>query len=190
MVSMQQRAVADPAMRETLDDIRQRISALALIYRTLYQGPNLTRVDLKSFLEDLTAQLVMSEAVRGHAVDTTLTADHLSVDPDRLAPLALFAVEAITNAQKHAFQGRGGALRITFTALDETATLEIADSGGGDQKGALQRVKKGVGGVLMSAFARQLGGTCAFSQNENGGLTALLIFPVADPKQAGNQPPA
>jgi len=72
--------------RETLDDIRQRIAAIALIYRTLYQGPNLRQVDLKSFLEDLTAQLVMSESLRGHAVDTNLTADHLSVDPDRLAP--------------------------------------------------------------------------------------------------------
>ncbi|MEI7932026.1 MAG: histidine kinase dimerization/phosphoacceptor domain -containing protein, partial [Alphaproteobacteria bacterium] len=30
MVSMQQRAVSDPVMRETLDDIRQRIAALAL----------------------------------------------------------------------------------------------------------------------------------------------------------------
>ncbi len=187
MVSMQQRAVADPVMRETLDDIRQRIAALALIYRTLYQGPNLQRVDLKSFLEDLTAQLVMSEAVRGHAVDTQLTADHLSVDPDRLAPLALFAVEAITNAQKHAFHGRGGALLINFSATEDTARLEITDSGAGDPKGALERVKKGVGGVLMSAFARQLGGAVAFSASDVGGLTAVMTFPVADPNQAGNQ---
>jgi two-component sensor histidine kinase len=192
MVSMQQRAITDPVMRETLDDIRQRIAALALIYRTLYQGPNLRQVDLKTFLEDLTAQMVMSESARGHAVDTALTADHLSVDPDRLAPLALFAVEAITNAHKHAFHGRGGTLRIAFHGSGDKATLEIADSGGeGDPAGAVERLKKGVGGILMTAFARQLGGSVTFSPNEGGGLTALLTFPLPDPAaETGNLPPA
>ena len=186
MVSMQQRAVSDPVMRETLDDIRQRIAALALIYRTLYQGPNLRQVDLKTFLEDLTTQMVMGESLRGHVVDTSLTADHLSVDPDRLAPLALFTVEAITNAHKHAFHGRGGVLRITFQAQGEKARLEIADSGGGDAENAIERLKRGVGGVLMNAFARQLGGSVTFSVNDEGGITALLTFPLPDPVETGN----
>ena len=107
---MQQRALTDPAARAAMSDTRQRITALALIYRALYQGPDLKRVDLRPFLEELTAQLVAGELLHGPAVRTELDVDALVIDPDRLAPLALFAVEAITNAQKHAFAGRGGAL--------------------------------------------------------------------------------
>jgi two-component sensor histidine kinase len=180
MVSMQQRSITDPGARGVLQDIRQRIGALALVYRTLYQGSNLQRVDLKGFLEELTAQLIVSESIRGEMVDTDLRADSLSIDPDRLAPLALFAVEAITNAQKHAFHGRGGELKVHFKVSDETARLEISDSGGGDPEAALTRLRKGVGETLMSAFARQLGGAASFTTNPSGGLTAALEFPLAE----------
>ena len=107
---MQQRALTDPAARAAMSDTRQRITALALIYRALYQGPDLRRVDLRQFLEELTAQLIAGEVRHGPLVRTELEVDALVIDPDKLAPLALFAVEAITNAQKHAFAGRGGAL--------------------------------------------------------------------------------
>ena len=103
LLNMQQRALTDPAARAAMCDTRQRITALALIYRALYQGPDLKRVDLRPFLEELTAQLVAGEIGTGPAVRTELAADALVIDPDQLAPLALFAVEAITNAQKHAF---------------------------------------------------------------------------------------
>ena len=45
-----------------MSDTRQRITALALIYRALYQSPDLKRVDLRQFLEELIAQLVAGDA--------------------------------------------------------------------------------------------------------------------------------
>ena len=99
LLNMQQRALADPAARAAMSDTRQRVTALALIYRASYQGPDLKRVDLRPFLEELTAQLVSGDVVHGPAVRTELSVDALVIDPDGLAPLALFAVEAITDAQ-------------------------------------------------------------------------------------------
>lgn len=175
LISMQQRSLADPAARAAMQDTRQRISALALVYRALYQGPDLKRVDLRHFLEELIAQLIVSTSGE-HKVRTELSADDLTIDPDKLAPLALFAVEAITNAQKHAFQGRGGALRVDFRVEGETATIEIADDGGGGAAPAT--LGDGVGRTLMMAFARQLGGKADFNVNAYGGLTARLVFPT------------
>ena len=45
LLSMQQRTLNDPASRAALGDTRQRISALALIYRTLYQSHDLRHAD-------------------------------------------------------------------------------------------------------------------------------------------------
>ncbi|HEX5378615.1 MAG TPA: histidine kinase dimerization/phosphoacceptor domain -containing protein, partial [Phenylobacterium sp.] len=95
LLNMQQRALSDPAARAAMSDTRQRITALALIYRALYQGPDLKRVDLRTFLEELTAQLIAADSLHGAGVETELHVDTLIIDPDRLAPLALFAVEAI-----------------------------------------------------------------------------------------------
>jgi len=188
LLNMQQRALADPAARAAMSDTRQRITALALIYRALYQGPDLKRVDLRPFLEELTAQLVSSEMRHGPGVRTELTVDALVIDPDRLAPLALFAVEAITNAQKHAFSTRGGLLRLSFTVRGEEAELEISDDGEAaeDALGV-----SGVGRTLMTAFARQLRGRAELVRNAQGGITARLIFPTpaADAPQPNRATP-
>jgi two-component sensor histidine kinase len=182
---MQQRALADPAARAAMSDTRQRITALALIYRALYQGPDLKRVDLRPFLEELTAQLVAGEMLHGPAVRTELAVDALVIDPDRLAPLALFAVEAITNAQKHAFADRGGVLTLSFHVMGEEAELTISDDG---QVAAEGLAAKGVGRTLMTAFARQLRGRAELVRNERGGVTARLIFPTPSADDAAPGP--
>jgi len=174
LLNMQQRSLADPAARAAMSDTRQRITALALIYRALYQGPDLKRVDLRPFLEELTAQLVAGEMLHGPAVQTELAVDALVIDPDRLAPLALFAVEAITNAQKHAFRARGGLLAVNFTVRGDEAELTISDDGEAPDDAL---VSSGVGRTLMNAFARQLRGRAELVRNPNGGITARLVFP-------------
>lgn len=189
LLNMQQRALTDPAARAAMSDTRQRITALALIYRALYQGPDLKRVDLRPFLEELTAQLVAGEMLHGPPVRTELKVDALVIDPDRLAPLALFAVEAITNAQKHAFAARGGTLALHFTVRGPEAELEISDDGEAPDDAL---VASGVGRTLMTAFARQLRGRAELVRNPQGGITARLIFPTLgaetpSPATTGNQ---
>ncbi|WP_430423218.1 sensor histidine kinase [Phenylobacterium sp.] len=189
LLNMQQRALSDPAARSAMSDTRQRITALALIYRALYQGPDLKRVDLRPFLEELTAQLINGELAHGQSVRTELKVDPLVIDPDRLAPLALFAVEAITNAQKHAFAGRGGTLKLNFSVRGEEAELEISDDGEAEESAL---VSSGVGRTLMTAFARQLRGRAEITRNAAGGVTAKLIFPTpaidrAEPEPRGNR---
>ncbi|HEX2559165.1 sensor histidine kinase [Phenylobacterium sp.] len=186
LLNMQQRALTDPAARAAMSDTRQRITALALIYRALYQSPDLKRVDLRAFLEELTAQLVAGEMLRGPPVRTELDVEPLVIDPDRLAPLALFAVEAITNAQKHAFAGRGGELTVHFSVSGDEALLEIADDGTAPEEAL---VASGVGRTLMTAFARQLRGRSELVQNAAGGITARLIFPAPTPESVANSPP-
>jgi two-component sensor histidine kinase len=183
LLSMQQRALSDPAARAAMSDTRQRITALALIYRALYQGPDLKRVDLRPFLEELTAQLVASEMLHGPGVRTDISVDALVIDPDRLAPLALFAVEAITNAQKHAFAQRGGVLTVNFHVQGDEARLEISDDG---EAGEDALVASGVGRTLMTAFARQLRGRAELTRNAEGGVTARLLFPTPSADGAGS----
>ena len=174
LLNMQQRALTDPAARTALNDTRQRITALAQIYRALYQGPDLKRVDLRPFLEELTALLLAGDMSGGGAIRTEVHADPLVIDPDRLAPLALFAVEAITNAQKHALAERGGVLTVDFFVRGEEAELAIGDDGPGAPKGPVE----GVGRTLMTAFARQLRGKLLFEESPVGGLLVRLIFPT------------
>jgi two-component sensor histidine kinase len=187
LLNMQQRALSDPSARAAMSDTRQRITALALIYRALYQGPDLRRVDLREFLEDLIATLVMTDSGTGGQIETRLTIEPLIIDPDRLAPLALFAVEAITNAKKHGLGESGGVLTVLFRVRGQEAELSITDSG--RAAGAEPVVGEGVGRTLMTAFARQLRGSLSFCSCPGEGLTARLVFPAPPPDAPSGQAP-
>lgn len=171
LLSMQQRALEDPAARLAISETRQRITALALIYRALYQGVDLKRVDLRPFLEELTAQVMAGDG--SHGLRTEVHADPLVIDPDQLAPLALFAVEAINNAQKHDFADRGGVLRVDFHVRGDEAELSISDDGA-----PVDLSTTGMGRTLMTAFARQLRGKVIFDTPAEGGMVARLVFPT------------
>lgn len=172
LLSMQQRALTDPAAKAAVGDTRQRISALALIYRTLYQSDDLRYADARTFLTELVGQLVASETARGQLVTSSVEADSLVVDPDKLAPLALWLVEAVTNAQKHAFAGRGGVLKIRFSVRGETSVLEVQDDG----PGVSETFRAGVGRTLMGAFAKQLRGSVELVPAKGGGTIARMTF--------------
>ncbi len=175
LLNMQQRALSEPAAQMAMADTRQRIAALALIYRALYQSPDLRRVDLRDFLEELIPQLML-EAGKGGRIQTQIRVEPLAIDPDRLAPLALFAVEAITNARKHGLGDTGGCISVTCEVSEGWAELAISDGGSGASANPTARV--GVGRTLMEAFARQLRGKVDFAPNPDGGLTTCLKFPT------------
>lgn len=179
LLNMQQRALTDPAAREAMSDTRQRITALALIYRALYQSPDLRSVDVRQFLEELVAQLSAGEGGRPSAIQTELQADDLEIDPDKLAPLALFAVEAITNARKHAFGDAGGTVKVRFSVAADDVTFEVSDNGRGIPA---EPSSPGVGRTLMSAFARQLRGTSDVEASETG-TCVRLVFPKPEPPE-------
>jgi two-component sensor histidine kinase len=182
LLNMQQRALTDPGARAAMKDTRQRITALALIYRALYQSETLKQVDVGRFLQDLTSQLIASESGHGPVIDTHVAADVLLVDPDKLAPMALWAVEAISNAQKHAFEGRGGRLDVRFKAGPETSSLEVEDDGPGVSDEA---AAQGLGRTSMTAFARQLRGDTEVTRSESGGVRVRLTFPTPEVALAG-----
>jgi len=190
LLSMQQRALSDAQAKAAVGDTRQRISALALIYRTLYQSADLRYADARIFLTELVGQLVASETGRGAVVTSSVEADSLVVDPDKLAPLALWLVEAVTNAQKHAFAGRGGALKVRFRVEGETSVLEVEDDG----PGVSETFRAGVGRTLMGAFAKQLRGEVELVPAPGGGTIARMTFATpeavtpTDPADLGTRP--
>jgi len=174
LLNLQQRALEDPAARTAIADTRQRIAALALVYRTLYQGPDLRHIDLREFLEVLVGQLVAADGANQTPIRTDFACDPVTVEPDSLAPIALFAVEAISNARKHGLS-EGGRLSVAFKVRGRGAELAITDTG---RAGRASKVGAGVGRTLMTAFARQLHGEASFRSVPDGGLTARLAFPL------------
>jgi len=170
LLSLRQRALLDPAAKEALGETRKRVSALALIYQSLYEGPDLKCVDLKEFLEELVRQQSRQDPAGGAGFSVKVSADSIEIDPDRLATFALYAVEVLSLAQTGATAA--SALQVSLhrmgADLQFTIAVDHGDEHSSDRSLDLE-------GSLARSLATQLGGTVAVDKRPT---IIRLTFPM------------
>lgn len=117
-------------VRQVFKEMENRIQSMALIHHRLYQTQNLSRINLKEYLEELTALLVMSYSVSDR-VQVDIQAEEVTVLIDTALPCGLVVNELITNAFKYAFPpDQAGVLSLKLHRLDQNhIELIIADNG-------------------------------------------------------------
>jgi two-component sensor histidine kinase len=177
LLSLQAGRLSDPAAQAALTQARMRINALALVHRILYEIDDRQSVDVKQLLEQISKQT--NEGFGGERRDIRIfvNAASLSVMGDVAVPLALFVVEALTNAYKHAFTpGHGGTIRVSFARRpDGTFRLAVEDDGVGFDTEAAET---SIGRRLIRTFGQQLGGQTNLCSSSEYGTVAELIFPA------------
>jgi len=177
LLSLQAGRLSDPVAKDALAQARVRINALALVHRILYEIEDQQSVDVKSLLELLTEQT--NEGFGGDRRDirTNVSAMSFRVTGDVAVPVALFAVETLTNAYKHAYPpGRGGTIRVLFARTgDGRLRLSVEDDGIGFEH---DTEDTSIGARLIRTFGQQLGGSVTVHSSAEYGTVAELIFPV------------
>lgn len=177
LLSLQASRMSDPAAEDALTRARVRINALALVHRILYEIEDQQSVDVKSLLVLLAEQT--NEGFGGDRRDirTIVNAVSLRVSGDVAVPIALFVVEALTNAFKHGYlAGRGGTIRVQFQkTADLRLRLAVEDDGVGFES---ETGDVNVGSRLIRTFGQQLGGTVTIHSSREYGTTAELTFPA------------
>ncbi|MGD0190515.1 MAG: sensor histidine kinase [Rhizomicrobium sp.] len=178
LLSLQAGRLTDSAAKDALAQARVRINALALVHRILYEIEDQQSVDVKTLLEQLAEQT--SEGFGGDHRDIRVSVNAVSfrVSADVAVPLALFAVEALTNAFKHAFPAarRGGTIRVLFgKAGDGRLRLSVEDDGEGFETDSGDA---SIGARLIKTFGQQLGGDVSVHSSREYGTIAELTFPL------------
>jgi two-component sensor histidine kinase len=178
LLSLQSARAPEPDAKMALNEARQRVSALALIHRHLYDSPDFQSLDFKSFATEL-AQHVREAAGEDAVMQLSvrIVAPPLRIVADQAVPLALLITEAIANAIKHDFPDkRSGQITVTLTQNDHKGTLEIVDDGVGSAAAWLE-AGSGLGALLVHGYARQLQGTLEV-QRRTPGTAVITSFPL------------
>jgi two-component sensor histidine kinase len=178
LLTLQSRTISDPHSRKVLKQAQIRMGALALIHRLIYEQEDengVGRISIDSLFAGLCRQLQTAFRGRDH-IRFACTARGDSLSLDNAVPLTLFTVEAVTNAYGHAFPDeQSGNIKLEFAVDGETACLRVHDDGVGydtDQE------FQSMGRQLMTAFARQLGGTLTIKSATTAGTIVTLSYPV------------
>lgn len=180
LLTLQESQIEDSHAQGTLSQTRVRIAALALIHRLLYQQEDsdigVNHIGIDNLMGELCTQLRTANRGR-HNIDLKCDIVTHSIEVDHAVPLALFTVEAVTNAYAHAFDNDGaGLIKLTFEIEDGEAVLIIADDGRGyDIDASATRM----GSDLMTAFADQVRGKASIESAPGAGTKITLRFPAS-----------
>lgn len=158
LLGLQIARMTEPEARAAVDQTSRRIAALALVQRLAYDTGSRAEqglVAMDQLLGELCGQLRAS-AVYGTGVALVCESDRIDEHIDRATPIALIAVECVTNALRHAFPvGRSGTITVRYEADGDGRSLSIVDDGIGFE--ATRPAGAGMGLDLIRGLARQLG---------------------------------
>ena len=185
LLSMQARAVGDPALSEAFNAGLNRIFAMARVHELLYQSEHAGTLDLGRYLEGLTEDLARFHENDGFAPELRVRAERpVELGLDRITPLALIVNEVLTNAIRHGFRDRRrGAIEVTVTLEGDRARLIIADDGAGLAADWRERTKS-LGLKLVELMARQIGGEVEIAPRAEGGTRVVVSWPMHEMAEA------
>lgn len=131
LIRVEARGVSDLSTGEGFDRLAGRVEALGLLYRALGDSTGEGVVDLGIYLSEIASAVMRAHAVEGIHLD--LQVDTWMVSLDVAMPTGLVVNELLTNALKHAFQGRDRGTIILHSTTDAAGGCRvlIADDGVG-----------------------------------------------------------
>jgi two-component sensor histidine kinase len=130
LIRVEAKGVSDRSTGEGFDRLAGRVEALGLLYRSLAEEGSHDAVDLGIYLSEIASAVMRAHAVEGIRLD--LKVDTWPVSIDVAMPAGLVVNELMTNALKHAFQGRdGGTITLHSTAEPGGCRVVVADDGVG-----------------------------------------------------------
>jgi PAS domain S-box-containing protein len=178
MLSLRARALNDPRISDVFGEIDDRIQAMALVHKKLYESKDLSRVDLREYISDLAAHLAVAHKDSGVALNVALDLQELPVPIDTAIPCGLILNELFSNVYKHAYPGKGlGEVRIRLARTgDGFIEMEFSDGGVGLPPGFEPRVQPTLGfQTLLMLVEHQLQGEIRFVTAR--GLSCRIRFP-------------
>jgi len=178
LVLIQARRSEDPAVREALNSMQERLVALGVAHRRLFQSDDPGGFDLSDFVRDLTDEL--SGPATRPEVAFALDLTPARVDAAKAGPLALLINELLTNALRHAFpEGRAGTVSVKISVMEGPLRIEIADDGVGDDSGraADDGPEQRFGLSLVELLGRQLNAAIV-RQDAQPGVRVTVTLPL------------
>lgn len=154
-------------------DCQSRIKSMSIIHEQLYKKSDLSRIDAKTYVEEIARELVGSfKASDQIKLEFDLKDVYLQIDTS--VPFGLILNELIVNALKHAFPDDKGSIRIELSQKDSVCRLTIIDNGQGYDLNATNNT---MGLELVDTLVTQLEGSINYESTKNG-TRCTLSFPT------------
>lgn len=177
LLSMQGRNTSNQQIKKIIKSSQNRVISMAIIHEMLYMNDNLSKIEFKPYVEELSAFLIKSAVGSSHNIDMNIDIPNIKLGIDTAIPLGLLINETITNSLKYGFKDRNeGLIAIGLQKVengDNDYVLTISDNGIGFSDEVNYTSTKSLGLKLIHNLARQLQGSVVKDESKEG--TAYTI---------------
>lgn len=161
--------------KERLNEIENRISSMALVHEKLYQSNDLSKLQVKTYIRDLSINILESYQTK-IKVRFVFNIAPVEFSIDTLIPLGLILNEVISNALKHGFVGReNGMIEVTLKNENERTLIILKDNGIGADLSIDDLKEDSLGMDLILSLTEQLDGSLKIETND--GFAYHFTFP-------------
>jgi PAS domain S-box-containing protein len=180
LLALEMRDIQDPAARTALERARERVQAVAVVQRRLFQAmhEDVGTLDLGEYLQGLARELVASFVGERCAVRVDAPAS-IAVPTAQASSLGMIVTELVINACKHAFKEReNGRLGVRVERTEPgRCRLTIEDDGPGLPADQAPGGSGGLGMRLVRSLVQQIDGSLAINSGPPG-TRFEIVFPA------------
>jgi len=167
LLALQSAQLTDLHAVNVMQESQNRVQSMSMIHQKLYQGTNLSTIEMKDYFHNLGTHVLDSFGMEDR-VSFICDMEALELDVDTAIPLGLIVNELLTNALKYAFPNNSkGEMRLVLEQKNqEFLYLKVSDNGIG-QPIHDKATGTGFGSQLVNLLCQQLQGKMHYSM-ENG----------------------
>jgi len=180
LIRIEARGVSDRSTGEGFDRLAGRIEALGLLYRALGDSGADGVLDLGIYLSEIASAVMRAHASEGIHLD--LQVDTWLVSLNVAMPAGLVVNELLTNALKHAFQGRDGG-RISLHCTTDTrggCQVVVADDGRGLPDGYSWPKPGKLSALIVKSLLQNATAQMEVKSSAGRGMQVEITFDAAD----------
>ncbi len=177
MLRLQAREDSHPEFAQHLEDATLRVGAIARVHEQLYQSADVERFDVGRYIEAICKDL---SASFGQCEIDVQAQPGIIISTDRAISSALIVNELVSNAAKHAYQGRGAGkvwVNVATTRVDSFA-IAVRDEGDGLPEDFQFGKGKGLGARMVRALTEQLNASLEVVA-QHPGVEFVVTAPLA-----------
>jgi PAS domain S-box-containing protein len=179
LLNLQSQYASDSTTRDILQDCRHRVLSMALVHERLYKYNDLSRINFKEYIKDLSKHLTQSYQYNQKNVEFHLSMDDILLDVDYAITLGLCLTELISNAYKHAFPyEQSGKVEVILKQEENKVVLSVRDNGIGIPKEFHPEESQSLGMQLINSLVGQVEGEIKIA-NTSPGTEFIIYLPLS-----------
>jgi two-component sensor histidine kinase len=160
----------DGNVKAALASVMEQLHNYARVHHALQMPANNDWIDASAYLRDLCGSISRSK-LENRNIELILVERPFRMSSERCWMMGMTVAELITNSARHAFDRRGGIIRIECQTSGEFVKCSVADNG----SASTAEVRPGSGLKIVEALAQALGADFQFNFGEDGSESILMF---------------